>query len=260
MRPDPTEQIVQAASIRWPSLAVEPSAFHAHVTRLGIEEAALANHGSDLVLAFACSCGLPEAHRHLRNELLREAAIVRGRLSLDDDALSEVVQIALAKLLSGSAPRITTYSASGPLGAWLRAIVLRVAFDQMRKRPFAEEPLPLETVAGQALALDVAGDGATQLPRLRAALDASLRNLTAEDRALLKLHYLDGVNLDRLALLTQVHRSTIVRRLAMMRKQIVAEVASRMGIQFGTHPSELRSLWRTFGAEVQVTFSRLLSG
>ena len=82
----------------------------------------------------------------------------------------------------------------------------------------------------------------------------------AEDRALLKLHYLDGVNLDRLALLTQVHRSTIVRRLAMMRKQIVAEVASRMGIQFGTHPSELRSLWRTFGAEVQVTFSRLLSG
>jgi RNA polymerase sigma-70 factor (ECF subfamily) len=169
------------------------------------------------------------------------------------------LQIVRAKLLSGALPRIGTYAASGPIEAWVRMIVIRAAVDLLRQPRLANGDAALAEIATDIFPVDVTIDAAKQVPRLREAVTAALGVLAAEERMLLKLHYLDGVSLDRLAALLRVHRATVVRQIATVRRKIVIEVGNNLGTRFGTRPSELRSLWRTFGEQVQVTLSRLLT-
>ncbi len=215
-------------------------------------------HGADLALAYACLAGTPVAIDELDLELRQQAAVARRRFDLDDHGLSELIQIIRTRLLTGPQPRIGTYAGTGPLGAWLRMIVIREAFDHLRRNA-KDEHLPLEQMASEALSPDEAVDGIRHVPRLREALEAALAALSAEDRTLLKLHFLDGVTLDRLATLMRLHRATVARRIATLRRDILTDVAGRLGIRFGTRPSEMRSLWRTFGAQVQITLSRILA-
>jgi RNA polymerase sigma-70 factor (ECF subfamily) len=138
-------------------------------------------------------------------------------------------------------------------------VLIRGAYDHLRRDPVPDQTMPLESIVADALPLDLDGDGARQLSRLREALEASMGALEARDRMLLKLHYLDGASLDRLAVFSGVHRATVARWLAELRRRIIAEVGTYLGARFGTRPSELRSLWRLYGAEVQVSLSRILA-
>ncbi len=252
------EAALARAADRWPRLQVDARAFEAHLVKLPVSDSALTAHGSDLALAFACLAGTPVAIDEIDLELRQQGAVARRRFDLDDHGLSEVLQIIRTRLLTGPQPRIGKYAGSGPMGAWLRMIVIREAFDHLRRNA-KDEDLPLEQAASEALSPDEAVDRIRHVPRLREALESALAALSAEDRTLLKLHFLDGVTLDRLAALMRVHRATIARRIATLRRQILTDVASRLGVRFGTRPSEMRSLWRTFGAQVQITLSRILA-
>jgi RNA polymerase sigma-70 factor (ECF subfamily) len=257
-RLDLIESTLKGAAERWRWLQIGAAAFEAHLLRLGVTDASIGSYGADLALAFACSRGTSNAIDEIEKELHRQSAAARKRFALDDDAFGEVLQAVRMKLLSAPTPRIASYAGTGPLGAWLRMVVVRAAFDHVR-RHMAEEELPLERLANSTLAPDEALEGARQVPRLHESLEATLSALSVDDRMLLKLHYLDGVSLDRLSAIMQLHRATVARRIATLRRQVVAEVGRRLGSRFGTHPSEFRSMWRTFGRHLQVTLSRVLA-
>jgi RNA polymerase sigma-70 factor (ECF subfamily) len=77
------------------------------------------------------------------------------------------------------------------------------------------------------------------LPAFQAALDATLQNLPPHEWTLLKLYYLDGLSIDRIAPLYAVHRGTVARRVRALRDVLLRGVQQRVVRQL--RPSALES-------------------
>ena len=112
---------------------------------------------------------------------------------------------------AGNAPRISEYSGRGSLAGWLRIAALREASKvarhertEARLRP--DDPPPALTPEEQTIRARY-GDAFNE------AFRAAFAALPAEERLLLRLHFVDGLNLDRLAVALYCSRATAGRRL-----------------------------------------------
>src|SRR5262249_38647566 len=133
-------------------------------------------------------------------------------------APDEIRQRVRERLFVG-ASKIAGYSGRGPLQTWLQVVTLRIAIDATRERA-----MPIADTA-EVDDLRLAGtDPELKLIKERyrepfkVALRAALAALTSEQRNLLKLHFVDGLTLDQMASLFDVHRTTIARRIAQARE------------------------------------------
>jgi RNA polymerase sigma-70 factor (ECF subfamily) len=90
--------------------------------------------------------------------------------------------------------------------------------------------------------------------KFRAALAAAVDALPPRDRALLKLHDLDGVGLAKLAVMHGVDRSTISRWLARARDAVYAETRRQLTARYGVDRADFDSfidvIRSRFGASV----------
>ena len=78
--------------------------------------------------------------------------------------------------------------------------------------------------------------------RFRSAIEETLAGLTKRERSLLRLHFLDGLNIDAIASIYRVHRATVARWLVAIRNRALADPRGRLALHLGGTPSELRSL------------------
>src|SRR6187551_1142423 len=126
----------------WGGLRLDSERFALRVAAAGITEQDLAARSEEIYLAFACADGEPEAHRLFEQHFLSHVPRYVSRFQLAPHLLDEVRQRVRMKQLFGERPGIGQYRGSGPLGAWIRATTVRVAFDVV-------------TQAGQPIAVDV---------------------------------------------------------------------------------------------------------
>lgn len=260
MNSDLYRSTLARAADRWPELAASEAQFRAHLDELAVDDDALAKQGMNLALTFACTLGSRAAMAEVDQELRRQASAARRRFRMDEAAFADVVQDICERLFAARPPRILAYRGQGPLGAWLRVTVVRALLDHVRRcRPEGNDH-PIDAVPGEETGPDSALDGLRQGPRLLACLASALAALSPADRLLFKLHFSDGVSLDRLASLNAVHRTTIARRIVTVRHQVARAVSDQMGTRFGMRPSEFRSMWRTVGPKVRLTLSSLFEG
>ncbi|HEY8041673.1 MAG TPA: hypothetical protein VIF15_17830, partial [Polyangiaceae bacterium] len=85
-----------------------------------------------------------------------------------------------------------------------------------------------------------------------------LLGLDAEDRSMLRLHYIDGLNIGRIAAVFQVSRATIGRRMIAVRKRIVEEAHRLLGERLKATPEELESLLRVVRSDLAISLSAVL--
>jgi RNA polymerase sigma-70 factor (ECF subfamily) len=166
-----------------------------------------------------------------------------------DDLLQEV----RTRLLAGPAPRLRTYRGACPLTAWVRAVGIRVALNAVtgrQLRPLDDEALH-ELAAPVDVTLDVAR--AQHQQRFQAAFREAMARLTPRERTLLRLHYLQGVGLEQLAVTYGCHRATIVRWLSAAREAVFASTRARLETELRLSSPELDSLLRE--AREQLTIS-----
>src|SRR5262249_53256087 len=105
-------------------------------------------------------------------------------------------------------PLIGEYSGTGNLDHWLRSVVMRDALKILKRE---EKSLPLD----EAFAM-LPGEQDPELEYLRArcahqfkeAFVAALDALSPRERNLLRQHYIDGLSLEAVGRLYQVHRAT----------------------------------------------------
>jgi RNA polymerase sigma-70 factor (ECF subfamily) len=79
-------------------------------------------------------------------------------------------------------------------------------------------------------------------PAFEKAFSEAFRELTVQERNVLRLHFLDGLNIDRIGTLFQVHRSTAARWLASARERLMEETRKKAQVALGISPVELDSL------------------
>jgi len=239
---------------RFPDVALDLAAFRRHCERLGLPDQQLAARGDDLFLVAAVLENVPGALLRF-DACLTAAARVIARIDATPSFIDDLAQELRVKLLTGEAPKLWTYAGAGPLVDWLRVIATRAALNAKRgDRLHPVENLPEAVLeGGEALHL-----ARRYLGDLQEALREAMERLTARERTLLRLHFIDGLSIDRIGALYQVNRTTVARWLVAIRRRLFEEVRATLGARHGLDTAEVRSLYRKIGDDVHVTMSRVL--
>ncbi len=252
-----------------PTLGVDPGAFAAHwathLSRSLVPEDELDRlHLADLCLAFACGRGNPEGLRLFQAEFVPFAiSTVRG-VDASETFVEEVTQQLLERILVAAAgpPRILEYAGRGSLEHWLRAAALRMALNARRSARRAPDQLAVDSqmdVAAPSRDLQFDLLLARFGPDFGAALKEAMAELGAQQRSLLKLHFLDGLSFNQIGAVYQVNKSTISRRLSQARQTLLAKTRERLEQRFQLGPPELESLMRLLGPELGLSLTSVLA-
>jgi RNA polymerase sigma-70 factor, ECF subfamily len=253
----------EAARAAWPKVEVDRDRF-AHEIAARLDEGASIDslHASDLYLAVACASGDAAALAAFEASFGPEMSRALGKLSLRGADAAELLQRLRHKLFVGAegvSGRIATYSARGPLRAWLRALVVHEAMSEHRRRGRHEH----ETDSALG---DMAADDDPELAQIKAryaapfreAFGEALASLSARDRNVLRLVYGEGVTVEQVALMIGVHRVSVSRWLQQTRRELLEGTRDRLRDRLRLNESELASLTRLCLSQIDVSLDRLL--
>jgi RNA polymerase sigma-70 factor (ECF subfamily) len=233
----------------------------AHVQRLGLDEATLERHAEDLFLVVAVLEGDARALAALDRAFLRPACMVAARIDGGRPFLDDVEQQLRLKLLAGPEPKLRDYAGTGGLLEWLRVAALRTAMNLKRsdRRLVPSDELPIDPMSLiEGTNIEVQALKGRYLEDFRRALEASFLRLGVRERTLLRLHFVDGLNIDAIGTIYGAHRATVARWLVAIRRALFDEMRSVLAGQHMMGSHSVRSLYRLLEPELHLTLSRLL--
>ena len=142
-----------------------------------------------------------------------------------------------------------------------RVCALRLALDLKMSPEVAKrgDNQALDALVGGANIGETVLDAEQHREAFREALQEALAMLTAREKTILRLHFLDGMNIDALGKVFQVHRATVARWLVSIRTRVLDDVRKRLSLDLGASSSEAQSLVRLLRSEVQLSIRRILS-
>jgi RNA polymerase sigma-70 factor (ECF subfamily) len=214
---------------------------------------------SEVQFARSLSAGEPEALRRFEG-MLAGLDRVLGSMKLDAASLDEVRQRVRTRLLvpdEQGAVRITRYAGQGRLEGLVHVTASRIAVDLVRAR---RADHGADADATQRLA---DGDPDPLLAAMkqqagehfRRAFARAVDALDDRESALLKLHLLRGVTLERLAEMYSVHRATVVRWLSEARAKVLAGTRKELSAQLGAR--ELDEVLGLLESQLDASVERL---
>lgn len=259
-------ELLEAGKVAWPTVTLAPETFVRHLARHlsgeGGAEVLRQLHGADLYLACACAVGERHALLAFEQQILKKVPARLGQLA--ESTVDEVLQVMRQRLLVGRGdipPRIADYSGRGPLLAWVRIIGVRIvgelASQDGRQELFDEPPESLaRMLAPDDPERELLKEDSRQA--LVMALRTALAAMPERERALLRLHHIHGLTMDRLATMYGEPRSSIARRVMQARERLLkltrGELASRLKLE----GSELESLLGLVRSRLDLSLHRLM--
>ena len=228
----------------WPQLDYSRESFANHVgARL------TGNHNpcwSDLYLAGAICESVAGATSAFEGGFRSYIEVAIARVDSRRHAIDDTTQRVLELVLFGTETRaaaIAGYAGRGTMQGWLRLIARREAIRALsseRGQPLEDEVM-LELIAPEAdpeLAL-VKSSAASVL---RAALLDAIAGLARDRRTILRLSVLDGLSIDQIAPLYQIHRGTVARRLETTRRKLLEATRCHLKERLDLETLEVDSL------------------
>jgi RNA polymerase sigma-70 factor (ECF subfamily) len=212
------------AQAGWPGVLLDETEFARAVSERSEGDELAELRTSDLYLATACAHGDARAHQLFEAELLSKVPAFLSRLRLPAFLVDEVKQRLRESLLMPGG--LAGYSGRGALSSWLRVIAVRTALRLQRDlQPATDAATP-----------EPAGPAGPELEYLKSryrgeyerAFHEALQSLSDRERLFLRLHYADGLSVDRIGALYRLHRSTVARRLAGHRRKLLEGTRARL--------------------------------
>ena len=260
MEPAAADLLARAHAER-PASWLPDDVFVAHAQSVSDGELAPLAAG-DLYLACACGHGVRDAIDTLEREHLSRIREFAASVTTSPDLVKELAQQLRAKLLLADGdrpPRILTYSGRGSLGGWVRVAAVRLARDLGRsERALARAHEREGNEKLEDIDPELAFLKRTYGPAVRAAMEGALAALDAESRALLKMHYVDGLTIEQVGTAFAKSRATAARMLAGARLSLVAAIRERLVDIVGVRGDEADSLLAFVRSQLDVSLSRLL--
>jgi RNA polymerase sigma-70 factor (ECF subfamily) len=254
--------LVARARQAHPALVVEDAGFLAFVApHVAADTALPALHAGDLLLAFACLLGDPEALAVFERDVVaRAAAVVKGALPAGL-TLDEVLQRLRVRLLvrqGERAPALATYSGKGSLVHWSRATAARLVqeFARTNQREVATDDADLADTPALTRDLDAGLLKQQFAAAFKEAFQAALTELSPKDQNLLRLHYLEGMRAEELGRIYDTHRTTVWRWLTQCREELMAKTRKHLATR--VPEAELSSLMNVVHSQLDVSLSRVL--
>ena len=232
----------------------------AHV-RAAVVAGARVAHAGELVLAWAVGRGDPDAVRAFEREVAGEIRAAARKIDRDAVFVDEVCQAVRVRLVigdGGTPPRIAAYRGVGPLRAWVAVAALRVALN-MKRDAKARAP-------DDVLADVVDRDPDPELRHLktlyraeyRDALTDAIAELPDRARTLLRLRFVDSLELAAIGKLYGVHESTASRWLAQATETVAREARRRLVARLSIGATTAESVARMVASGLDLSIARLL--
>jgi RNA polymerase sigma-70 factor (ECF subfamily) len=260
---------------RWPDVALAPEALARHVATAApgaTTAAAVAElHAADLYLACACLRGIAGAVAAFEAAHLASlGATLAGAVRVSAEEVDEVRQRLRIKLLVGEpdrgrAPLVGTYSGRGPLAAWVRVAAVREALTLARDAGIGARASQRAAADG-ALGHDGLAAADPELAAIKGryrrdfeeAFAGALRGIADRERALLRLHTLAGLSLEKIGAIYKVDRSTVSRWLADARHALLDGTERGLRDRLGLQPAEVESMARLLTSQLELDLPELL--
>jgi RNA polymerase sigma-70 factor (ECF subfamily) len=222
-------------------------------------------HGRDLHLAAACATGGSQAIAHFEDRFDIE---LRTALARYRDAVVEADfrQILREKLFVGTdtrPPGITQYAGRGELRYWVKMTIVRALADSMRRRNVRQREVAVTEPTVDALLAPTSDPELEYLKSMyrtefRTALSETIARLESRERNLLRYSVADGLSIDEIGVIYQVHRSTAARWLNRARDSIVEGVSERLRLRLRIEPAEFQSILRLIQSRIEINVGQLL--
>jgi RNA polymerase sigma-70 factor (ECF subfamily) len=247
----------------WPSVALAEATFARELgARLGAEPGDLSTLArEDLYLACALSMGDNAAIKVLERELFPQIVAVLARRGLARDGIDDLAQRLREHLLVGTATRpgrIADFRGRGSLRAWIVVAAVRMSdrAEQSQRRTASQQ---LVSVADPRLG-EVEDDLAKERYReqLEQACERALVELPKRERALLRMHLVDGASIDQIGRIYGVHRATAARWLARARAAILAATQQRLAAELGVETDVAADIAELVQSQLDISVVRLL--
>jgi RNA polymerase sigma-70 factor (ECF subfamily) len=156
--------------------------------------------------------------------------------------------------LTGRGPLLAHYSGRGALRRWIRVVATREA-GKIRTRNAAtlavDDDALFDAVAprGDPALSAVKNEAAAAF---RTAFVATLGELDRRDRTVLRLHVLDGLTIDEIAPMYEVHRATVARWIAATKQTILDRTRRRLMHDLRLDAAEVDSLIRLVQSRIEL--------
>jgi RNA polymerase sigma-70 factor, ECF subfamily len=220
---------------------------------------------SDLQLVARAVRGEREALAEVDRRLLAASRAVLARWDRPPIEIEELTQRLRERLLvkvGSKAPRLSDYSGKGTLGKWMQAIAASMTVDAHRASATAEaskaeeEDAVLVAAAGAGADVEL-GDAGTKRAFTQA-FKAALTQISARDRTVMRLRYVEQSSLDAIGTLYKVHRTTVMRWLEDAHREVLAKTRQQLKHELGLKVRELDSLIQNVDLSFIERVSRLL--
>jgi RNA polymerase sigma-70 factor (ECF subfamily) len=202
-----------------------------------IRQLCLSLRVEELVLCRACAAGHEKAWEIFLTRYREKLYDLAYGIAREESAARDLADSLYGDLYgtitrdSVRVSKLISYTGRGSLEGWLRTVMAQEYVNRYRKqRRFTS--MEEESERGAQFASPEPDPKPIPAdPRLEAATDEALGELSAEDRFVLAAYHLDGHTLAQIAAILGVHESTISRRLdrlaGALRKSILAGLAAR---------------------------------
>jgi RNA polymerase sigma-70 factor (ECF subfamily) len=234
----------------------------------------------DLCLIVACEQGNQEAWSDLVERFSATVRSAARSASPHEDGAEDLAQSIWAELYGlrmredgKPASKLSYYSGRGSLAGWLRAVVAQLAVDQHRKEfrlVQTEEDADLDRIIQHSQDEETwSGHGAVLNPeveisqklagaQVQKALAQSIKQLSGEDRLLVKLYYFDGFRLREAGAVLGVHEATASRRLTRIHAELRQQV-EKILIEEGWTKLETKRAFSDFALHFEAGIEPLLA-
>jgi RNA polymerase sigma-70 factor (ECF subfamily) len=212
---------------------------------------------ADLALVYAVTRGDAVALRRFDELVGPELHKAARAIDRDPAFVDEVCQQTRVRLLVGEPARLLGYRGLGPLRAWVAIAAQRVALNLRRESAGRSEDVLVELVDREP---DPELRHLKTLYRteFREALSAAVAGVTDRQRALLRLRFVDQLELAQIGKLYRVHESTASRWLSAALEAIGGETRARLIARLAVSSVTADSVARMVRSQLDLSIARLL--
>jgi len=250
----------------WPRLPLPFEAFVPRLQECAVEPeddpiAAIERvHVEDLYLALACQRGCSEALARFDREFIAPLDVAVRHVEASAAFVDEVRQALRTKLLvPPGGGKLSHYAGRGELRAWLRVVAVREAIDLRRTPSSATDDDVWAELEASATGPELGLAKQEYRREFAAAFTEALEALEPEQRNLLRLHYIHGLNVDELGAMLHVHRSSAARRVAKARRDVLAHTRRRLALTLSLGHGEIDQLMDAIASRLDLTLERVLA-
>jgi RNA polymerase sigma-70 factor (ECF subfamily) len=270
MRPAPAVGEVSASHLNafteaqaaWPAISLPADVFLSYLLARSEGTHPRDLQVADLYLACACGRGDRKALEEFDRCCLAPIEPLIARSSRASAPPGEILQLTRQHLLVGDAlqpPRITEYAGRGALTAWVKVVAVRMALHFTRDDRVEGGQSRLSQVMPSPLNPEEEIIQARYGEAFKRSFRSAFGDLDAEDRLILRLHFAEGLNLNRLGVAMNFSRATAGRRLQAARTALRDGTLKAMAAQMNTSEEEVQQVLAILRSRLEISMSVLVS-